>query len=293
MITLENEQLRVLISPEGAELVSVLDKASNHEFLWQADPTHWPRRAPVLFPIIGGLKEQQFTYKGQAYQPRKHGFARDKVFQVQATTDNSATFYLKNDAETMQEYPFEFSFQITYILHQNKITISYEVLNPSTSEPLYYSVGGHPGFNVTMNEAGEFSQVQVGLEPEGLYLRIPITADGLADFKKAKYQSVGMDTVCHKDFKKDAIVYQINDKTEAILRDKKSKVEIRLRPSRMEYLGIWTPYATKAPFICLEPWAGITDKVETSGLLEEKQGIHHLPPNQLMTHDYTITFTKH
>lgn len=292
MIKLENSQLVVQINEIGAEITSVIDKATGYEFIWQADPAYWGRHAPALFPIVGGLKNDTYEYQGVQYHLGRHGFARDRVFKTQATTANSASFYLKSDEETLKQYPFEFSFQITYILHQNSVTVSYEVLNPSAKSKLYYSVGGHPAFNVEQNKSGEFDDVTFSFEPEGAYLLIPLTSSGLIDFKKAKYKTVTNLQLTHKDFKRDALVYQINDKTEAVLRDAKSKVEIRLRPSRMNYIGVWSPKGVKAPFICIEPWVGIGDTVDTTGRLEEKYGVVELLPNQIMTHDYTMSFMK-
>lgn len=292
MITLQNDHLSVQINSQGAELVSVIDNKTGYEFLWQADENYWGRHAPVLFPIVGRLKDNQYAYQNQTYQMSQHGFARDMEFHAQNVTESTASFYLKNSQQTMAIYPFEFSFQITYILQQSTITVSYEVLNPSTNERLYYSVGGHPAFNVGQDEAGEFKDVTLSFHPEGHYLQIPLNSQGQILRNKAKYSKMDEIKLSHSDFKNDALIFQISKQTTISLKDQAEKAMVKIKPNHMEFFGIWSPYPKKAGFICLEPWAGIADTVDTSQEFNEKYGINYLEPHQIMTHDYTMEFSK-
>lgn len=295
MVTLENDYLIVKIKEEGAELVSIVDKATNYEFLWQADKKYWARHAPVLFPIVGKLKDDQFNFQDKSYQLTQHGFARDLPFHIQNVTSNSASLYLKSTEETLEKYPFAFSLQINYILHYSSITVSYEILNPATDETLYYSIGGHPAFNVSQSTRGtkpEFDNVEFRFEPSGPYLNIPLNKEGLTVPSKAKYVDIDNMPLKHTTFKNDALIYQISRQTEIVLEDKANKVEVRVKPNRMDFVGIWSPYPNRAPFVCIEPWSGIADPENSSGVLSEKYAIHELKPFQLMTHDYTMTFKK-
>lgn len=296
MVTLENHRLKVQIKELGAELTSVIDQATGYEYIWQADENYWNRHAPVLFPIVGTLNDNQYTYEGQTYQLSRHGFARDEMFQTQTVTTNSATFYLKSNAESLKVYPFEFSFQINYILHENSLTISYEVLNPSADKVLYYSVGGHPAFNVSVTHKGshmaDFDQISYQFHPAGQYLRIPLDNKGLIDYYSAKYELVDNIPIKHKSFRKDAIIYQINGQTEVSLTDNVANTHILMKMNDMSYFGIWSPYPKKAPFVCLEPWAGITDDAYNKVDFTAKRGINALDPHQIKTHDYSITFNK-
>lgn len=296
MITLSNEALTISINEVGAELTSVIDKQTGYEFLWQGDPKYWERQAPVLFPNIGVFKENSYQYEGNTYHLNRHGFARDMEFLAQNVTNNSASFYIKSNEDTLKVYPFEFSFQITYILFDNRITVTYEILNPSSKEKIYYNVGGHPAFNVshTSNKSGkpEFDEVSFHFEPSGQYLNIPFFEGGLTDRNKAKYTLVENIPLLHRTFKKDALVYQISEHTEVILNDPKNEVQVRMKPNRMNFMGIWSPYPAKASFVCLEPWAGLSDDVTATGDITEKYGVFELSPNEIMTHDYTMTFNK-
>lgn len=293
MVTLENNWLTVTIDSFGAEMQSVVDRKTRYEFMWQADEEYWGRHAPNLFPVVGRLKENQYEYDGETYEMTQHGFARDSDFSIEEKTQNSVTFSLKDTEETLEKFPFEFTFYVKYLLHQNKVTVSYEVVNPSTNEVMYYGVGGHPAFNMSKELDGEeFEGINFQLEPKREYRRIPLSKDGLLKVDQAQPEPVNVPKVTHETFKNDALVYEIDAQTEMVLTDKTNEVEIRLKPSRMDYVGVWSPYPKTAGFVCLEPWAGIADTTETSGHYDEKLGINELKPNEKMTHDYTIEFTK-
>lgn len=292
MVKIANDHLTVTIDNHGAEIVSVIDNKTGYEFIWQGDPEIWGRHAPVLFPIVGKLKNDTYYYKGQPYHLSRHGFARDREFEMQKATSNSATFNLKSDEETKKVYPFDFSFQITYILHGHHITVSYEVLNLSKNESLYYSVGGHPAFNVTIDETGEFDGVSIEILPHGQYRLLTLSPEGLINRTKGKYFSLDDEKVSRENYVKDALIFQVSHQNEIILHDKPTNTRIEMKPNRMSFLGVWTPYDKKAPFICLEPWAGVADEVHTNQNLPDKYGIIHLDADQMMIHDYTIGFYK-
>ncbi len=121
MITLKNQYLTVLINEFGAELTSVKD-TSGLEYIWQADPSFWKRHAPILFPIVGRLKDNQYDYQGKTYQMTQHGFARDNQFKVESQLPTKVSLVLRPTDETLAKYPFKFELRIIYELvdHQLK-----------------------------------------------------------------------------------------------------------------------------------------------------------------------------
>ncbi len=295
MVTLQNEELIVRIKNAGAEITSVVDRKSNHEFIWQGDVEYWGRQAPVLFPIIGRLKDDQYEYQGKVYKMSQHGFARDREFLLEDSNANSALFSLTYDEESLQIYPFEFKLYIRYLLNGNNLTVDYEVVNLSNSEVMYYSIGGHPAFNVAQAEVQgplDFEDVSLEIYPQRLYKRIPISENGYTQLHNIEQIQSERQQLRHADFKNDALVYELLAHNEVILRDEKENTEIRVRPNRMDYLGIWSPYPKKASFICLEPWTGLADSEKSTGKLEEKNEISFLDVNENMNHEYTITFLK-
>ena len=296
VVTLSNNQLTVKINEFGAEVSSVTDQKSGYEFMWQADEDYWGRHAPVLFPIVGRLKNDQYEYDGQTYEMTQHGFARDSMFEVKDITEDTATFSLTDSKETLEKYPFKFTLVIKYTLEENRLTVTYEVKNRSTRKVMYYGIGGHPAFNVsqTTDKDGnnEFDQVSFHFETNEEQLFIPLSEEGLLKLKEAEKQTVGEIQLTHDTFKEDALIYKIEPNSEMVLTDEAEGVEIRLDPQEMEHVGVWSPYPKRAGFVCLEPWAGVADDEETSGQFDEKYGIHKLNPEQIMTHEYTIQFTK-
>lgn len=295
MLTLENEELIVKIDSQGAEISSVIDRDSGFEFIWQADEEYWGRHAPVLFPIVGRLKDHQYEYKGKTYQMSQHGFARDREFEVESSNANTALFSLSYDEETLKVYPFKFKLYIRYLLKGNSLSIDYEIVNLSKSEGLYYSIGGHPAFNVSLDEIdGELDYNELFLEvaPDRNYKRLPISKEGYVQLHNIQQVQLNRQQLVHEDFAEDALVYEILDQSEVILRDENENVEIRLKPNRMNFIGIWSPYPKKAPFVCIEPWTGFADSEKASGKFEEKNEHSFLDKNETMNHGYTISFLK-
>lgn len=296
VITLKNKDLTVEINELGAEICSVTDQKTGYEFIWQADKTYWGRHAPVLFPIVGRLKNDEYTYEGKTYHMTQHGFARDSMFEVKETTDTTAAFSLRANDKTFQNYPFKFELVIKYVLEDKQLKVAYEVKNSSNSEEMYYGIGGHPAFNVSqttdIDGKSEFDQISLRFVSNAQELFIPLSSDGLLRLDESEKQTVGEAELTHESFKNDALVYKIEADTEIILTDEASQVEIRLNPQSMEHVGIWSPYPARGGFVCLEPWAGVADHTNTSGKLEDKYAINRLNPDESMTHEYEIEFIK-
>ena len=149
--TLENDQLKIKVKHQGAELTSLVNKKTGMEYMWQADPTYWGRHAPVLFPIIGRLKEDQFIVGEKKFNMKQHGLARNMDFELVKRNKASLTFELTNSLDTLIQYPYFFRLRIQYVLYEHLLWTVYEVYNP-TEEPIYFSIGGHPAFRCPLRE---------------------------------------------------------------------------------------------------------------------------------------------
>lgn len=152
-----NEALKVTINSFGAELASIRGKATDTEYLWNADAKFWKRTAPVLFPFVGSLKNKEYHYEGKTYSMGQHGFARDMEFAVDVQTATEAWFSLQSNEETKAKFPLEFILKIGYELEGKELKVIWQVENPDT-KTLYFSIGGHPAFMCPVDEKGKQSE---------------------------------------------------------------------------------------------------------------------------------------
>src|SRR5450432_2357501 len=180
MFILENEVLRVGLSSKGAELQNILNKVFGIEYLWNGNPAFWSKRSPVLFPIVGALKNNSYTYQGKSYQLPRHGFARDMEFEVDKQSQKEITLLLRSNTETKKNYPFDFEFRIRYLLQGDELSTEYMVTNTG-SGILFFSVGGHPAFRLPLTADTQFSDYYLRFEETENLSRWPISKDGLIE----------------------------------------------------------------------------------------------------------------
>lgn len=289
-VELKNEYLTVLINEAGAELSSV-KSSDGIEYMWQADKTFWGRHAPVLFPIVGRLKDDQYTVAGQAYHMGQHGFARDNDFTVVNQTATQATFELTDSRATREMYPYAFRLRLIYTLTDHELTVNYNVHNPANQE-LLFSVGGHPAFNVPLADpAGTLADYKVTVAPRKVYAHIPLQAplndaSNADDFDLTKPLELSRDL-----FKDDALILDLNHHETTLMLDTDLDDHgVAMTIEDAPYVGMWSPYPAEAPFVCLEPWWGIADNVDSDGQLSHKMGINRLAANQTFDAKYAISF---
>jgi galactose mutarotase-like enzyme len=288
IFNLENNVLSVKVNSFGAELCSVFSKETNIEYIWQADEVVWARHAPNLFPIVGKLKDGEFIYQSKSYQLSQHGFARDREFICIEQKDDYFLFELTANEETLTKFPFHFSFQIKYKLLRNKLEISYSVFNPDNCD-LYFSVGAHPAFNCPLQLDESFNDYDL-VFPYKESLIINKLNDGLI-----ASETNSIDLIHHKLsvskqlFENDALVFMNSQFDEVHLISKKTNHGVALTSKNWPYFGIWTKKNTEQ-FICLEPWHGIADSVDTNKNILEKTGIIKLESNCRFNASFTISF---
>lgn len=290
MIELTNNDLTAKINEQGAELTSVVN-SDNIEFIWQADRAFWGRHAPVLFPIVGRLKDDQYLYDDKSYTMTQHGFARDNQFEVTKQTDTMVTLELSANDSTKEQFPFDFTLKVTYVLDQHSIRVEYEVENlGETTMP--FSIGAHPGFNVPLGTTNAaFTDYVIRVAPATTYQQIPLKAP-LSDPENAKEINLRQPLqLSHELFANDAVILDLDgQETTVMLETAQNDHGVALTVAQAPYLGIWSPYPKEAPFVCLEPWWGIADSVNTDGQLEHKLAINQLEADQQFTAQYSMTF---
>ena len=276
---IKNSILTAEIKHFGAELIS-LKTNLNKEYIWEGNPEFWGKHSPVLFPIVGTLKNNLFHFNGMEYNLSRHGFARDMEFELIDVTENSATFSLQSSEETVKVYPFEFELQIIYTLNENNLSIIYKVINKGkTAMP--FSIGAHPAFALP----NQFENYVIAFEKEES-LEYYLLENDLISNKTKKLEVHNKQVpLAYELFEDDALIFKtIKSKSLTILENENPILRVHFEdfPS----LGIWTKM--KAPFICIEPWFGYADTTENSGNLFEKEGIQILESNATFHSKFSI-----
>ena len=267
---IENEAVRVTVADMGAELMSLVLKSNNTEYLWQGDEKYWTGRATNLFPICGRLTDGKYTYQGNEYEMVLHGFAKKSVYSVIEQTKDSIVFSLRANEETLKIYPFDFELFITYTLCESTVRESYRVINHGL-ERMYFALGGHPGFNLPLEEGCSFEDYFVAFAQEKPAKELVMEACYMTEETvPARLKDGKVIELTHSMFDKDAIFLQDMD-TCVTLKAKKGQKSVTLRYPDMKYLGLWHKPKTAAPYVCIEPWLSVPAYYQKVDDLETKR----------------------
>jgi len=285
-IVLENENITVTFVNKGAELRGIKSKITGLDYLWKGDQQFWGKFSPVLFPIIGGLKNDSYIFEDKEYHLPRHGFARDHDFEVQQISDGEVLFTLSSTAETLALYPFEFKLGLRYQLSGNTLSCTYEVDNTAQKDMLF-SIGGHPAFAapLTADTSYEDYYVEFTAEQSVTYHKI---ADNLISDQTVELPlNEGKLALKHELFYDDALVFKTLKSNLLHLRNTKNSHGLDFSFEGFPYFGIWA--AKDADFVCLEPWCGIADGVNHNQQLSDKEGVISLSPGQSWNRTWQVT----
>ena len=281
MYTIREKNAVAKIDETGAELKSF--SVDNNEIIWQSKPEIWEGSAPILFPVVGRLRNQKYIYKGKEYFMTIHGFVRDSKFKVENKTDSTITFILKTSEAKRIVYPFDFLLRVIFSIQNNILKVNYEVENIG-NELMYFSLGSHPAIDLPL-ENTELSDYYVEFE-EKEYLHRYELIEGLV--KKQPYPYLNNENIIKLNkniFNDDALIFtNIKSKSLNVKNDKTGR-NIKIILGAPD-IGIWAKPG--ADYVCIEPWYGYDDPVDSNNKLEEKPGIQSLEPNNKFTTGYSI-----
>lgn len=283
MIEIKNNHLKLEISETGAEIQSIW--FNGEERLWNGDEKFWTGRAPVLFPICSGLKDDEYIYGGKTYSMKKHGFARKLPFEVVEKTPFSASFELKTTKETLQQYPFYFSLIIKYTLIGNKIKVNYTVKNKGR-KPMYFSIGSHEAYSCP----GGIENYDVIFSETETLNAYEIDGNCITDKSSTVLYESNILPMYYKYFEKDALAFKEFNSKSVILRNRLNGKAVKVEFPQADYLFLWTK--PEAEYLCIEPWSGINDNVDSDKIFENKEGIIMLPADERYDREHIITFIK-
>lgn len=285
--TLENEQCRVAVKSHGAELTSFIRKDLNNlEYIWQADPAVWSRHAPVLFPTVGRLPNDEYQHANQTYRLPQHGFARDQEFDLLSETPTELAFELRASEATRAIFPFEFRLVVSYRLTGTTLTVGWDVSNVGSAE-LLFSIGAHPAFRCPLQPGETFEDYEFIFDHPVTLERHLLEGGLLTGHTAPVVQNADALPLRYALFEQDALVFKHFDFTHITLRSRASGRSVRMRFDGFPYLGLWTK-GPGAPFVCIEPWHGIASSQAGSRELADKEGILSLAPQQRFSASYSI-----
>lgn len=270
--TIENDFLEAKINSIGAELCSLVSKTTQQQYMWHGDAGIWAGTAPVLFPIVGALKEGSCMYKDQEYAIPKHGFIRNNEnLEVKQLSASSITFSYKYSDKTLVIYPFRFEFRVTFRLEGNKLMIDHKVIN-SGEEEMLFSLGGHPAFKCPLQEGEDYSDYYIEFEEAEHDVRHLLSENGLTNGKTREVLNDSNKLpLTHTLFDEDALIFKNLKSRKATLKNTKNSKQLVVCYPGFDYMGIWAK--PNGDFVCIEPWLGITDAEDSTRKLEEKEAM--------------------
>ena len=286
MFTIEDDRLQVSIHPKGAELQRIFHKGHRMDYLWGGDPTFWSKHSPLLFPIVGTLKDNTYIYQDRSYHLPRHGFARDREFEMEQQSPDSIRFLLRHDAATLAVYPFSFELRVGYRLTYEGLRTTYRVYNPAEM-PMYFSIGGHPAFPCPLTPDTAYSDYYLEFDQPETTPRWPISKAGLIEADPVPLLRESQRLPLTKElFARDALVLKHPVSTAVTLRSEKTERGLRIEFPDFPFLGIWA--APGADFVCIEPWCGIADGVGSDQQLVNKEGIIRLGGGGVFERTWTL-----
>ena len=279
--------LYVEVNENGAELSSLFSKKSKTEFLWQGNPAIWGQRAPVLFPIVGRLKDGKYEYGGKSYEMPSHGFASKSVFSAETTEDGSLILSMSDDKESRAMYPFSFVFRVIFTLKWNVLETIYQVEN-KTNGPMYFSFGSHEGYRCPRMPGESFDDYYIEFDHDNVYKCWTVSPNGLLteplepriDGGKRLQLNYGL-------FENDSLVFSDVPSGKISLGTNKSQTRVEIEYDDAPNVLIWTKAG--APYVCIEPWYGLPDFEDSSGDFTSKRGIISLEKGASFDWRHTIS----
>ncbi|MDO4671072.1 MAG: aldose 1-epimerase family protein [Aerococcus sp.] len=281
---LANDELTISASTNGAQLESIRRNDQMIEYLYQGFPEFWSWQAPILFPHVGGYKDNYMEVDGKRYTSPRHGFARHSLYQVESVQADQITFLLEDSPATHESYPYAFALRITYQLVGDAIKVTYQVTN-NDDKTIHFSIGAHPAFNVPLTPDKDWADYEITFSQSTLK-QYQMDDHGL-------YRPEATETIAAKPlaltrelFKNDALIFETDEHMTVTLSDHTHGIELDMGDHPL--IGIWSPYPAEAPFVCLEPWQGITDPTNATHQLADKPFDHTLAVGESFTTSYTI-----
>ena len=287
MTIIENEFLKAAIDTRGAQLSSLVNKATGVEQMWQAGEA-WPWHSPTLFPVIGSLINNQIIVDGKPYEiTQRHGFARNAEFLLLESESTHAKFSLPYSDHTLGMYPFKFDFHVIYDLIDNALRVTFKVINLD-DKTIHFSVGAHPAFNIPFHAGEQYEDYYLEFETEEPLVEHLLSTEGFFSGETKPVKLEGKNLQLTRDlFINDALVFKHTKSRQITIRSHKHHESISVQFPHFNYLGIWAK--TGSNFVCIEPWLGHADVAGPAVEFKQKEGVQHLEHGHVFEASYYIS----
>lgn len=305
-VRIASEDLSVVVARHGAELQSLRrrsrggdehggrphggdeqggdEQRDGEELLWQAGPA-WRRHAPVLFPVVGKVADDEVLVDGRRYPMGQHGFARDLEHEVVEASGSRAVLRLVDSDATREHYPFSFSLVTAYEVRGTSLSVRWTV-STRGDEPLPFSLGWHPAFRWPLADGVAKDDHLVRFaEPEpddvrgvrGGLLTEPTATPVRGDALPLSGTLFADDAVVLDSLRSRSVTYEAP-----------GAPRIRLDLVGFPFLGVWSK-PSGADFVCLEPWAGLASPEGWQGELRDKPYAETCAPGGVREMACTVT----
>lgn len=288
--TISSQTMTATLSERGGELISLCKNGV--EYMHDGNPKYWKSVAPVMFPICGRLYEGKYTYRGKSYEMNLHGFIRQEMMTVSEQSEDSITFSYDSTEKNRLEYPFDFTFKLTYTLKESTLTTAFTVENKTDGE-IFFSLGGHPGFRLPLEGKGDFSDCYVEFSAPAPAKKINFspTCFRTGDDRLFGGEALKQIDLKHDLFDDDAIFLYETAKS-LTLASKSAESKIRMDFDGFKYIGLWHAPKTDANYVCIEPWTGSPAYDGKIDDLETKEDITRLEKGGVYRVAYDVTVEK-
>lgn len=284
---IRNESLTLEIDAHGAEMKSLTDNRTGQEYLWCGDAAYWGRTSPILFPLVGNYREKQSCFDGKWYSLSQHGFARDMDFELVSEKGDEIWFALEDSPETLEKYPFGFRLELGYRLQGRAVEVLWKVTNKNDRE-MYFSIGGHPAFNCPLRAGEKQTDYRIGFDTcEPLVASVLDENGTVSAQKKVLELTDGMLQITETLFDEDALIVEHDQAHKIALYTPEGEKYLEVR-FEAPLFGIWSPAGKHAPFVCIEPWYGRSDRADFGQKLEEREWGNVLKAGEIFTAAYQI-----
>lgn len=281
---LENDELCIVVNEVGAELQSITSVRTGEEYLWQGDPDVWSGRSPLLFPIVGSLKDSLLKHNGKSYSLPRHGLARRASFEKVRSDNQGVEFELRSNADTLALFPWQFCLTVSYTLRKNRVEIEYRVRSLDDSL-MRFAIGAHPAFGLPLDNSS-IDSFSIAFNADTELTRYHLDASGLlSNVGEAYSLNRGRIELTDSLFDDDALVFKDINSTCLSLCDKGIE-RVRVHTGGAPDLGLWAKPG--AAFVCIEPWFGYSDDSDASGQWADKPALLSLDSDELFTHQWAI-----